>query len=104
MIYAELVRLPLQAVRKYKITKYWGKLLSTNHIILKHCYLEMLKTESNNWVSGVRDILFELGFINVWNEQTVNSNLLPLIKQRIFDQAKQSTFAKISVMNKCFFV
>ena len=51
---------------------------------------------------GVRDILFELGFINVWNEQTVNTNLLPIIKQRIFDQSKQSIFAKISVINKCF--
>ena len=102
MIYAELGRLPLQAVRKYKIIKYWAKLLATDNIILKNCYLEMLNTESKNWVKGVRDILFELGFINVWNEQTVNSNLLPIIKQRIFDQAKQSIFAKISVMNKCF--
>ena len=71
-------------------------------LILKNCYLEMLNTESKNWVNGVRDILFELGFINVWNEQTVNTNLLPIIKQRIFDQAKQSIFAKISVMNRCF--
>ena len=104
MIYAELGRLQLQAVRKYKIIKYWAKLLSTDNIILKNCYLEMLNTESKNWVKGVRDILFELGFINVWNEQTVNTNLLPIIKQRILDQAKQSIFAKISVMNKCFCV
>ena len=104
MIYAELGRLPLQAIRKYKIIKYWAKLLSTDNIILKNCYLEMLNTESINWVInyGVRDILFELGFINVWNEQTVNTNLLPIIKQRIFDQSKQSIFAKISVINKCF--
>ena len=83
MIYTELGRLPLQAVRKYKIIKYWAKLLSTDNI--------QLNTESKNWVNGVRDILFELGFINVLNEQTVNTNLLPIIKQRIFDQAKQSS-------------
>ena len=46
MIYAELGRLPLQAGRKYKIIKYWAKLLSTDNIILKNCYLEMLNTES----------------------------------------------------------
>ena len=40
----------------------------------------------------------------MWNEQTVNTNLLPIIKQRIFDQSKQSIFAEISVMNKCFFL
>ena len=74
--------------------------ISTDNIILKNCYLEMLNTESKNWVKWVRDTLFELGFINVWNEQTVNTNLMPIIKQRIFDQAKQSIFAKISVMNK----
>ena len=38
MIYAALGRLPLQAVRKYKIIKYWAKLLSTDNIILKQCY------------------------------------------------------------------
>ena len=65
----------------YKI-KYWAKLLSTENIILKNCYLEMLNTESKNWVNGVRDILFELGFINVWNEQTVNTHLLPIIKKK----------------------
>ena len=32
MIYAELGRLPLQAVRKYKIIKYWAKLLLTDII------------------------------------------------------------------------
>ena len=31
MIYAELGRLPIQAIRKY-ITKYWAKLLSTDII------------------------------------------------------------------------
>ena len=39
--------------------------------------------------------------MNVWNEQTVNSNLLLTIKQRIFDQANQSIFAEISY-DKCF--
>ena len=102
MIPAEFGRLPLQAVTKYKIIKYWAKLLFTDNIILKNCYLKMLNAESKNWVNGVRYILFALGFINVCNEQTVNTNLLPIIKQRIFDQAKQSFFAKISVMNKCF--
>ena len=46
MIYAELGRLPLQSVRKYKIIKYWAKLLSTDNTLLKNCYLEMLNTES----------------------------------------------------------
>ena len=48
MIYAELGRLPLQAVRKYKIIKYWAKRLSTTNIIINNCYLEMLNTESKN--------------------------------------------------------
>ena len=39
MIYAELGRLPLQAVRKYRIIIYWAKLFSTDNIILKQCLL-----------------------------------------------------------------
>ena len=43
MIYAELGRLPFQAVKKYNIIAYWAKLLSTDSIILKQCYLELLQ-------------------------------------------------------------
>ena len=39
MIYAQLGRLPLQAVRKYKIIKYLAKLLSTDNIILNRIYV-----------------------------------------------------------------
>ena len=84
-MYGVLGRLPLQAVRKYNIIKYWAKILSTDKIILEQCYLEIPNTK--NWVY--------LNLVsNVWRQQTVNFNLLPIIKQRIFDQAKQSIFAK----------
>ena len=77
MIYSELGRLPLHVIRKFKILKYWVKILSTDNCILQQCYQEMLiNIDTNNWLSGVRDILCELGLLNIWYSQNVNSDIL----------------------------
>ena len=58
--------------------------------------------ETNNWLSGVRDILCELGLLNIWYSQNVNSDILQFIKQRLYDQEKQRILCNISNMKKCF--
>ena len=75
-------------MRKFKISKYWVKILSTDNcycILLKQCYQEMLiNIDTNNWLSGVRDILSELGLSNIWYLQNVNTDILLFIKQRLY--------------------
>ena len=103
MIYSELGRLPLPVIRKFKILKYWVKILSTDNCILQQCYQEMLiNIDKNNWLSGVRDILCELGLLNIWYSQNVNSDILQFIKQRLYDQEKQRIICNIYNMKKCF--
>ena len=103
MIYSELGRLPLHVIRKFKILKYWVKIVSSDNCILQQCYQEMLiNIDTNNWLSGVRDILCELGLLNIWYSQNVNSDILQFIKQRLYDQEKQRILCNISNMKKCF--
>ena len=105
MIYAELGRLPLHAIsmiRKFRLIKYWGKLLSTENCILKECYIQLLNSiNTNNWLSGIRDILNNLDLMNVWYSQKVDHVMLLQIKHRIFDQEKQLILSKLSDMTKC---
>ena len=102
--YAELGQLPLHVIRKFKILKYWVKISSTDNCILQQCYQEILvNIDTNNWLSGVKDILCELGLLNIWYSQTVNSDILQFIKQRLYDQEKQRILSNISDM-KIFFL
>ena len=105
MIYSELGLVPLNAVRKLYMLKYWGKLLVTNNCILKDCYLTLLEKHNDgkiNWVSEIHKLLTELGFTEIWNKQYLDVSFIPLIKQRIFDQEKQIVLGKISDSSKCF--
>ena len=69
MIYSELGLVPLNAVRKLYMLKYWGKLLVTNNCILTD-YLTLLEKHNDgkiNWVSEIHKLLTELGFTEIWN-------------------------------------
>ena len=86
MIYSELGRLPLHVIIQFKKLKYWVKILFTDNCILQQYYQEMfINSDTNNWLSGVRDILCELGLLNIWYSQNVNSDILQFIKQRLYD-------------------
>ena len=55
-----------------------------------------------NWLLFIRQKLFELGLGYIWTRQTPSDiTLLPLIKQRIDDQAKQTLFNALSISSKC---
>ena len=62
----------------------------------------LFNIDTNNWLSGVRDILCELGLLNIWYSQSVNSDVLQFIKQRLYDQEKQRIFCNVSNMKNWF--
>lgn len=57
-----------------------------------------------NWVFDVKKILIDLGFFDIWSNQKINNGILQLVKQRIFDQAKQDIFANVENSKKMFFL
>lgn len=108
MIYFELGRFPIVHTRHYNLIKYWFKLLNTKNCVLKTAYDELMYMPKRNtvfnWVTFVKDKLFSLGLGEVWlNQNTVNSSdALPIIKQRIFDNARQELFEILENSTKCF--
>ena len=83
--------MPLNAVRKLYMLKYWGKLLVTNNCILKDCYLTLLEKHNDgkiNWVSEIHTLLTELGFTEIWNTQCLDESIIPLIKEFLTKKSK----------------
>ena len=107
MVYCELGRLPLYCIRKCRIIKYWLKLSMSNNCILKSCY-EYLNTscEQNNcknWLYNVKNILSEIGLLDVWINQNIynHSYILATVKQRVYDICIQSLISDINNSSKC---
>ena len=99
----------MKFIRLYRILKYWIKSLNTENCILKAAYNNLvllnntLNSCSKNWIGLVRKSLNDLGFGNLWISQNVvnEKHTLSVIKQRIFDQARQTILNEIQTSSKC---
>ena len=71
-VYGELGVYPLHIERKYRIIKFWLKILnSSTESYMKKIYLDLLMfnvdfPEKVTWVSLLKKMLFEYGFGYVW--------------------------------------
>jgi hypothetical protein len=89
-VYGELGRYPLFISRYIRIIKYWFKLLYTDNIILRSVY-QLALNDCNkglcNWVTYVKKLLCDYGFIDVWNNPYIIDfkNFIPVFRQRIID-------------------
>ena len=92
-IYGEFGQIPLVNRRKTNILKYWLKIMSgKKSAYVCNCYHVLYEQTVNrancvNWVSQIRDMLFHLGFGEVWYNQGVENqdSFIYLFKQRVND-------------------
>ena len=84
--------------------RYWIKILQlSDDSLVKQMYL-MLKSDAElertydnqNWAFQIKSLLESLGLPNMWLRQEYQSANLSQIKQRIFDQYKQSWYVAIN--------
>ena len=95
-LYSELGRKPLLVFRKIRLLKYWVKILNTDNILLKNVYHMLVDDviagnnyNGQNWAFQIKNMLNNLGFSHVWNNQEQNDIPFNEIKQRIIDQTNQ---------------
>ena len=62
----------------------------------------LINIDTNNWLSGVRNIDCELGLLNIWYSQNVNSDILQFIKQRLYNQKNKRILVTFLIQKKCF--
>ena len=108
MVYNELGRYPLICIRKIRIIKYWLKLIVADNCILRNAYEYLYEQceagrTKNNWAYCVKQELCSLGLSEIWiNQKLMNPKyILSIVKQRIFDQCKQSFDSFFASSSKC---
>ena len=101
----------MQNHRHYVVVKYWIKILQSDpkryiKIIYNTLYQDTLdKPNCTNWASLLRDLLYRLGFSEVWYHQTVGDIklFLHLVKQRIHDQFLQNWRGRLDNSSRAIF-
>ena len=102
-LYSELGRKSLIIFRKIRILRYWMKLLNTDNILLKHTYTDALAGNNyngQNWAFQMKNMLDNLGFSHIWNNQLQSDIPFYEIKQRILDQTDQEILMSNSTSTK----
>ena len=46
-------------------------------------------SRNSYWANSMKTLLDNLGFSNIWNDFDINSNYMPMFKQRLRDQYKE---------------
>ncbi len=100
MIYAELGRYPLNIIRKFRIFKYWMKLVNSDNCILKNCYENMVENE-DIWLVNIRRELNTIGLGYIWNLESIGTYHYNIIVKRISDIYLQSLYGRIAASPKC---
>ena len=87
-IYSELGRFPLDIKVKYKILKYWKRILEfdENHPvrIAYNTLTELERIGKRNWCSQVKEILTEVGRGDSWVDQTLSDSNLHAAKETMY--------------------
>jgi len=102
-VYGEVGVYPLHVERKYKIIKFWIKILNAStDSYMKKIYLELVMLnvefpEKVTWVSLLKKMLFDYGFSYVWMWQYVDNDVkfLSEFKQRLHDLYIQEWRTKV---------
>ena len=106
-LYGELGRYTLNICRKFRMLKYWEKILTNRDSLPHKIYLKLLLDCNNNnslngmnWAFHVKTELDKLGFSDVWQNQLRIDIPLKQIKLRILDQFKQQWYSRINNSNR----
>ena len=104
-IYADTGRFPLHLRHKFRLIKYWLRILKLpGDNIVKCAYttlLEMHNYGQNNWCTVVSAILMSTGLFTHWENQLVTNEKVFLrnLKDKLFGQYAEVTNAKLNVLN-----
>ena len=100
-IYGELGRYPLYINRFVRVVKYWLKLSSTQNIILKIVYNNLLyqcENGKHNWLFKIKSLLSSHEFLYIRNDPHCldHNAVLLLFKQRLIDDFMQNWRADLN--------
>ena len=102
-IYGELGRVPLNVIRKKRILKYWFKIIKSEGSLINKLFKYQIENNYNNdamWADQVKNLLSELGFSYLWQNNNITELQLKCIIQRLYDQYFQKFYSDIRTSTK----
>ena len=110
-VYGDLGRYPLSVIAKERSIKFWLKILANNNSLTFNLFqtqiddLDALAQPSRfkhkrSWAQGIKSLLDNLGFSQMWHNQLIEIQCFGIIMNRIRDHFTQHWFANISNSSK----
>lgn len=103
-VYGELGRVPLNIVRKERVLKYWFKIIKTEGSLINKLFKYQIENNNNNndvmWADQVKNLLSELGFSYLWQNNDITELQLKCVIQRLYDQYFQKFYSDIRTSTK----
>ena len=101
-VYGELGRVPLSIIRKGRILKYWYKLMKSPDSLIQKALLN-LKDDNDQvigWALEVNNLLNDLGYSFLWNNENITLLQLNKAIERLHDQYLQYFYSELSTCPK----
>lgn len=108
-VFGETGQIPLSYMQKFRILKYWLKLVNEFPVtklctvLYRQMYYDTETFGKVNWASKVKDLLNELGFGFAWIEQRIENKqrFLVMIRERLKDHYLTAWWAQVGMLSKC---
>ena len=84
-VYGELGRVPLNIVRKERKLKYWFKIIKSEGSLINKLFKYQIENNNNNdamWADQVKNLISELGFSYLWQNNNITELQLKCVIQR----------------------
>ena len=110
-VYGDLGRYPLSVIAKERSIKFWLKILANNNSLTFDLFqtqiddLDALAQPSRfkhkrSWAQGIKSLLDNLGFSQMWHNQLIEIPCFEVIRNRIRDHFTQHWYANICNLSK----
>ena len=97
-VYGELGRVPLNIVRKERILKYWFKNQKSEESLINKLFKYQIENNNNNdamWTDQVKNLLSELGFTYLWQNNNITELQLKCVIEKLYNQYFQKSYSDI---------
>ena len=101
-IYGEFGRVPMQVIRKTRLIRYWYKILQNPDSLVFKLYNQRneLGLHVNKWANNIKDMLDNLGYSFLWDNDSVSQFNINCVINSIYDQYLQQWYADVRDLSK----
>ena len=101
-VYGELERVPLHILRKERLLKCWFKIVNSIYTLIYKAFNNLKDSRQNTigWALEIQNLLNNLGFNYLWNNEHVTNVQLNRVIETLHDQYLPGFYADLQAFSK----